>query len=151
MDAAVREREGIVVQAIEGRVGHVDGDGEEILYGRIHTVDDGGQYAGGSGRTSGHWARGKRAVAENDVDFVDGNAGLVGDDLCNDRVGAGANVLSSGANACRAVWKQGDGALRGTAPGTPGGAGNTPAEDEFAVAHGADLRGALGPAELLGA
>ncbi len=116
--------------------------------GGVGGVHDGGDDGGGCCRAAGHGAGRQRAVAEHDVDLVDGDAGAVADDLRDDGVGSGADVLRGGGGAGGAVVAQADVALADAAACSPGGAGDAPAEDEVARAHGADCGCALGPAEL---
>jgi len=88
------------------------------------------------------------AIAEHDFDFVNGNACFSADDLCEDCIGPGADVLRPTGDPGRAIVAQVYPRLAGETRGNPGASGQSPAEREAIALHRTWLRVALGPAEL---
>ncbi len=149
MDHAVGEGERGDRLALERGAGRLGGQGEHGLGGLFDAVYDGGRDGCCDDRAAGGWAGYERGVAENHLDAVERQAGFVVDDLGEDGVGAGADVLGGGAYAHCAVIVEGDDGLRSAAIGPPACSAETPAEDEVALAHGADGGGSPAPAEFI--
>ena len=136
----------------EGRAGRGGGDSEQRLDRGVGGFEDGGNDRFGDHRAAGKRAGGERVSPSTTSTFVERDAKLLGGELGEDRVGAGADVLRGAGDAGGAIVAQLDARGFGrNAGGDPGAAGHAPAERQAVALHGADFGVALGPAELFGA
>ena len=149
MYAAGRQSNRVGILALKWRAFRAGCNLQNHVYGRIRGIAD-RRY---EGRRRSRAARGRagrqRTAAQNDIHLVDRNARLVAHNLSNHRISAGADVLRSAADECRAVVAQVDRCLTNAAIGAPGRGSHTPSKDQIAFPHRPNFRRTPRPAKPL--
>src|SRR6185437_4363352 len=98
---------------------------------------------------TGYRRRRQCGIAQLKPDATDRNAERIGGHLAHDGVGAGAEVLRSGLDYHRAIRVHADARTRRAPIGGIGAGRHAPADQHFAVTHGAWFHGTARPAERL--
>ncbi len=149
MHTTSRHLQGLGIGILKRRLVRSGRDGKQSLDGSLRRFVDRRQYGSSCCRAAGRRSRCQVAVTQHYVNPVYRQASLVAHYLRENCVSAGTDVLRRARDAGCSIGQQSHPNF-GTAPiSRPGARTHTPAQSLVAIAHGADFRITLAPAESL--